>query len=60
MVNVKLPHIGLVADQHSAAGVPLVIHNIGSGTKIEDVLFAYPITGHYRFSPAAVGAQARK
>lgn len=60
MVNVKLPHIGIVADQNSAAGVPLVIHNIGSGTKVEDVLFAYPITGHYRFNPAAVGAQARK
>ena len=51
MVNVKLPHIGIVADQTSAAGVPLVIHNIGSGTKVEDVLFAFPMTGHYRYSP---------
>jgi uncharacterized protein len=44
-----LPHIGLVADVRTAAGVPLVIHNIGMGTRMEDRLFAYPITGHYRF-----------
>lgn len=44
-----LPHIGLVADVRTAAGVPLVIHNIGSGTRMEDRLFSYPITGHYRF-----------
>ena len=31
-----------------AASVPLAIHNIGSGTQEEDVLFAYPLTGHYR------------
>lgn len=44
-----LPHIGLVADVRTAAGVPLIIHNIGSGTRMEDRLFAYTITGHYRF-----------
>jgi uncharacterized protein YijF (DUF1287 family) len=48
-----LPHIGLVSDQHTRAGTPLVIHNIGSGTKMEDRLFSYTITGHYRFLPAA-------
>ena len=31
-----------------AASVPLAIHNIGSGTQEEDVLFAYPLIGHYR------------
>jgi uncharacterized protein len=30
-------------------GRPLVIHNIGAGTQIEDILFAFPITGHYRY-----------
>jgi hypothetical protein len=30
----------------------IVIHNIGAGTRMEDRLFAYPITGHYRY-PAA-------
>ena len=36
------------ADRKLAAGVPLAIHNIGAGTQKEDVLFAYPLTGHYR------------
>ena len=49
MVGPKLPHIGIVGDTTSSAGVPLIFHNIGSGTKLEDMLFAYPITGHYRF-----------
>ena len=48
MVGGKLPHIMLVSDRKSASGVPLVLHNIGSGTQEEDVLFAYPLTGHYR------------
>lgn len=48
MVGGKLPHIMIVSDRKSSAGVPLAIHNIGSGTQEEDVLFAYPLTGHYR------------
>lgn len=53
MVPPRLPHIGIVAGEKSATGVPLVIHNIGSGTRMEDVLFGFPITGHYRFDPPA-------
>lgn len=46
----NLPHIGLVIAERSADGArPLVVHNIGQGPKAEDVLFAYPITGHYRY-----------
>lgn len=26
----------------------VVVHNIGWGPQLEDVLFAYPISGHYR------------
>ena len=50
-----LPHIGIVAAQRSADGQrPLIIHNIGAGVRIEDVLFAWTIRGHYRwFSPPA-------
>ena len=50
-----LPHIGIVAAQRSADGQrPLIIHNIGAGVHIEDVLFAWTIRGHYRwFSPPA-------
>jgi uncharacterized protein YijF (DUF1287 family) len=44
-----LPHIMIVSDKKSAEGVPLVIHNIGRGAQEEDVLFTYPLTGHYRW-----------
>lgn len=45
------PHIGLVSGQTNAAGnAPLLIHNIGRGTRAEDILFALDITGHYRFA----------
>jgi uncharacterized protein YijF (DUF1287 family) len=27
----------------------LIVHNIGAGTRMEDVLFAWKITGHYRY-----------
>ena len=50
MLPGNLPHIGIISDkinQHS--GVPLVIHNIGSGPKLEDMLFYYPITGHFSY-----------
>lgn len=44
-----LPHIMIVSDKKTADGVPLVIHNIGRGAREEDVLFTYPLTGHYRW-----------
>ena len=47
-VGGNLPHIMIVSDARTAAGVPLVIHNIGSGTREENRLFDFPITGHYR------------
>lgn len=43
-----LPHIMLVSDKKTLGGRPLVIHNIGGGAREEDVLAAYPLTGHYR------------
>lgn len=47
-----LPHIGIVTDKRSADGVrPLIVHNIGAGTVLEDMLFSYTITGHYRYAP---------
>jgi uncharacterized protein YijF (DUF1287 family) len=45
-----LPHIGLISDRRSD-GRPLVVHNIGAGTRVEDALFAFPITGHWRWMP---------
>jgi uncharacterized protein YijF (DUF1287 family) len=55
-----LPHIGIVSDKISSAGVPLVIHNIASGVRMADVLFAYTITGHYRYLPADTSALTTK
>jgi uncharacterized protein len=46
-----VPHIGIVSDKKTAAGVPLVIHNIGRGTVEEDVLLKYTITGRFRYTP---------
>jgi hypothetical protein len=46
----RLPHIGIVSALRSADGKrPLVVHNIGAGPKLEDVLFAYPLAGHFRY-----------
>jgi hypothetical protein len=45
----NLPHIGIVTGQASPTGTPLIVHNIGRGPEIEDVLFKFPITGHYRY-----------
>jgi uncharacterized protein YijF (DUF1287 family) len=51
MLPGNLPHIGLVADRRSADGLrPLIVHNIGRGPEVEDALFRYPVTGHYRYS----------
>ena len=38
-----LYHIGIVTT------APHAVHNIGQGTKEEDVLFAWQIIGHYRW-----------
>lgn len=50
MLPGNLPHIGIVTDQYSKdSGNPMVVHNIGRGPKLEDALFSYPISGHYRY-----------
>jgi len=43
------PHIGIVSDQIGSSGNPKVIHNIGWGTREDDSLFDFDITGHYRW-----------
>ena len=47
--NGNLPHIGVVSDKNASDGTPLIIHNIGRGTQEENILFAYPIKGHFRY-----------
>jgi len=46
----NLPHIGIVVRQRSEDSTrPLIVHNIGGGPRLEDILFDFPITGHYRY-----------
>jgi hypothetical protein len=45
-----IEHIGILTnlssepDQHY-----LIVHNVGAGTRVEDVLLAWKIIGHYRY-----------
>ncbi len=50
----NLSHIGIVSDRRTAEGTPLILHNIGAGAAEDDILFTYPMTGHYRLSFNAV------
>ena len=53
MLPGNLPHIGMVVNEiEQGSGNPLIVHNIGRGPEMSDMLFAYTITGHYRFVPA--------
>ena len=51
--NGRLPHIGIVSAHRSADGRRfMIVHNIGQGTQVEDVLFqpwVGRMTGHYRW-----------
>ena len=49
-----VPHIGIVSDRRNIEGRPLIVHNIGAGTREEDVLREWTITGHYRYRPAGM------
>lgn len=43
-------HVGIVANVwYKPSQRYLIVHNIGGGTLMEDVLFAWKITGHYRY-----------
>ena len=44
-----VPHIGIVSDTPAEGDRYQMIHNIGAGTQCEDCLFAFKITGHYRY-----------
>ena len=47
-----LTHIGIVVHVASSADSNryMIVHNIGAGPKMEDVLFGWKITGHYRYT----------
>ena len=45
-----IDHIGIVTNMLSDSNDRyLIVHNIGAGTRVEDVLFDWTIKGHYRF-----------
>jgi uncharacterized protein YijF (DUF1287 family) len=45
------PHIGIVMLGRSPDGQrPLILHNMGSGQIVQDILFNYKITGHFRYA----------
>ena len=47
-VRENTPHIGLVTNRYNGK-TPLIIHNIGAGPKLENMLFNFEITGHYQY-----------
>jgi uncharacterized protein YijF (DUF1287 family) len=44
-----VPHIAIVVDRKGQSGAYMIVHNIGEGPKMEDALFRWKITGHYRY-----------
>ena len=54
-----LTHIGIVVDQRFGDRHGIV-HNIGAGPQLEDVLFSWKITGHYRYRGPAANAIAQR
>ena len=48
----RVLHVGVVSDR-ATGPTPLIIHNIGSGVKEEDILLKYRVIGHYRIREGA-------
>jgi len=44
-----ITHIGMVVDHRGTSGRYMVVHNIGRGPQMEDVLFDWKVIGHYRY-----------
>lgn len=44
-----ITHIGIVVNSRGRSGCYEVVHNIGAGPQMEDVLFNWKIIGHYRY-----------
>jgi len=46
-----ITHIGIVVDQKAPGSARYqIVHNIGAGPRMEDVLFQWKIIGHYRYA----------
>lgn len=44
-----LTHIGMVISSRADSGRPLIVHNIGRGPEVEDVLFDFEQRRHFRY-----------
>ena len=42
-------HIGIVSNIRASSERFAIVHNVGAGTKVEDVLFRWQQIGHYRY-----------
>lgn len=49
-LTASVTHIGIVVNKKSPGGQRyMIVHNIGTGQVMDDVLFAYTIIGHYSY-----------
>jgi uncharacterized protein len=44
-----ITHVGIVVARKGSSGNYMVVHNIGRGPQMEDVLFDWKVIGHYRY-----------
>lgn len=51
MVRGSRPHIAIVVPAPKRGERPWIMHNCGFGPKMEDKLFGWKLTGHYRWHP---------
>lgn len=45
----NVTHIGIVSNKKTPENIYLIVHNIGAGQVLEDMLFSYKIIGHYTY-----------
>lgn len=50
----NLPHIVVVTGKRAPSGRYLCVHNVGQGTRREDVLTAWELVGRFRYAPSHV------
>jgi len=62
MVGPDLPHIGVVVNRRSKVDPSrhMIVHNIARGPEMEDILFRFPITGHYRYTQTHVNRSSNR
>lgn len=47
--NADKSSVGIVTPQKIRFDTPLILHNIGRGTEESDILYKFPISGHFRY-----------